>query len=704
MRAKLQSTINKLPSVANYTMVALAIAFISFLFPNNAKFKYKFEEGQSWRYNDLTAPFDFAIQKPVEEVEKEKEKIKSEFSPYYVWKFNMLEAQAIAFEKDFETQLKMIEKDSTFLEVLEQPSLYKNYIENFLKNLYSKGLIEWQAHHQNKGKDFVINIIKGNTSEKQTLQNLLDIQQIRQQLNNTLSGSQLKNPEFVLPILENHLLANIVYNDSLTQKFLTEELNNVSETRGMVRKGELIIPKDGIVTSEINQKLSSFKKQYEKEITEKKPHLGVLIGYILLTTLILMIFMRYLRKYVTTAYRSFVKLLFVLLLIVIYSYFTYVVVAIEVLSPYLIPYCIVPIVIKTFFDDRLAIFTHIATILIASFITPLGYEFTFLQLLAGIVAVLGTIDTRNWSKFFYSILAIFFTYAIGFLGLSLIQEGNLNDINWPVYKWFFLNVFLTLLAYPLIPLLERLFGFLSPISLVELSDINRPLLRELCMKAPGTFQHSLQVANLAEAATTEIGGDSLLVKVGALYHDIGKTAQPYFYIENQNGHNPHDELTPLESAQAILDHVTEGIKMAKKHHLPKELIDFIRTHHGTTRVEYFYQKHLQENPNEYTDKSLFQYEGPRPHTKEETILMMADSLEAACKSLKSPSAEALDEFIDKIINHKLQQGQFEHSDLTFEELERCRVIFKQMLHSIHHVRLEYPEGNEETTIDDPILS
>lgn len=700
MKEKLQSTIDKLPSVANYIMVALAVAFICFLFPNNVKFKYKFEEEQSWRYDDLVAPFDFAILKPSAEVLKEKEEITAEFSPYYVWKFNMLEIQKAAFEKDFETQLQIVERDSNFLDVLDNPSLYKNYSRRFLENFYSKGVIELHPDHQSKGNNFVINIIKGNTTEKQTLQNLVDIRVTRKQLNDTLPGSRLKNPEFLLPILENRLIANIVYNDSITQKFQTEALLKVSPTRGLVRKGELIIPKDGIVTAEINQKLLSFKAQYEEEVTVKKSHFGVFIGYILLTTLVLLIFMRYLRKYVKSTYRSFVQLLFVLLLIVGFSYFTFAVVAIEALNAYLIPFCIVPIIIKTFFNDRLAIFTHISLILITGFITSLGYEFVFLQLLAGIVAILGTIDTRDWSKFFYSILAIFLTYGLGYLGLSLIQSGNIQEVDISTYKWFFFNVFLTLLAYPLIPLLERMFGFLSPISLVELSDINRPLLRELCMKAPGSFQHSLQVANLAEAAATEIGADSLLIKVGALYHDIGKTVHPHFYIENQNGHNPHEELSALESAKMILGHVTEGVKLAKKYHLPKTLIDFIRTHHGTTRVEYFYQKHHKEHPDELVDETLFQYDGPRPSTKEETILMLADSLEAACKSLKSPTLEEIDIFIDKIINGKLQHRQLEDSDLTFEELQKCRAVFKQMLHSIHHVRVEYPEEETDVIISD----
>ncbi len=263
-----------------------------------------------------------------------------------------------------------------------------------------------------------------------------------------------------------------------------------------------------------------------------------------------------------------------------------------------------------------------------------------------------------------------------------------------MYTWFFLSVFLTLLAYPLIPLLERLFGFTSSITLVELSDMNRPLLRELAMKAPGTLQHSLQVANLAEAAARQIDANPLLVKVAALYHDVGKTLNPVYFIENQGARNPHEGISNLESAKIIIGHVTEGVKMARKYGLPKVLIDFIRTHHGTTLVEYFFRKHLKEHPEEQVDADQFRYPGPRPSTVEETILMLADSIEAACKSIKDPTEQDIDEQVDKIVAGKISKGQLEQSTMTFQELEECKKVFKKTMKSIHHVRIEYPEEQQ----------
>jgi putative nucleotidyltransferase with HDIG domain len=383
-----------------------------------------------------------------------------------------------------------------------------------------------------------------------------------------------------------------------------------------------------------------------------------------------------------------------MLWLVAFSYLVYAVEQVALLSTYMIPFCIVPIVIKNFYDEQLALFTHLVVILLASFLSSLGYEFTFLQILAGIVVLLSDVDTRDWTRFFYSILYIFVVYLLGYVGLSLIQEGSYQDIDLTVLSWLAISAFMTLLAYPLIPLLERFFGFTSSISLVELSDMNRPLLRQLANKAPGTLQHSLQVANLSEEAARAIGANHLLVKVAALYHDIGKTLQPKFFIENQSNNSPHLSISDKESAEIIISHVTEGVKMAKKARLPNVLIDFILSHHGTTRVEYFYRNYLKDHPEEEVDEQDFRYPGPKPVTKEETILMLADSIEAACKSLKNPTEEALLELIDKIIAGKMAMGQLEDSELTFSELETCKTVFQQLMRSVHHVRIEYPEEQQ----------
>ena len=332
---------------------------------------------------------------------------------------------------------------------------------------------------------------------------------------------------------------------------------------------------------------------------------------------------------------------------------------------------------------------HVAVVLIASFLTSLGYQFTFLSIMAGVVVIVMDIDTRDMGRFLRSLGLLFGFYIIGFVGLELLRGGSWWTVDYSTIILIVANVFLVLFAYPLILLTERLFGMVSPITLLELSDMNQPLLQKLARQAPGTWQHSLNVANLAEQAARAIGADSLLVKTAALYHDIGKTEKPEYFIENQSGHNPHERLSPKQSAAIIISHVADGVRLARQAGLPEVLVDIIRTHHGTTRTEFFYHQWAKQNPLASDD--AFRYPGPRPTTREQTILMMADTVEAACKSLQNPTEVELHAFIDSLIKGKLSSGQLEESALNFRELETCRTVFKQVAKSVYHLRIAYPE-------------
>ena len=414
------------------------------------------------------------------------------------------------------------------------------------------------------------------------------------------------------------------------------------------------------------------------------------IGYGLLCALVLMLYLFYLKNNNPSVFIKLRWIVFLLSWVVLFTYLMYGIRVSDVLNPYMVPFCIAPIVIKNFHSRELAFVTHIIIVLIVGLVTAPGYEFIFLQILAGLVVSFSQFDTRYWGNFFKNIFTVFSIYVLGFIGLSLIEESSISNINWTVLIWLSLNGFLTLLAYPLIPLMGGFFGFTSSISLAELSDLNHPLLKELSMNAPGTLQHSLQVANLSESAAKAIGANDLLVKVAALYHDIGKTLKPMYFIENQSGTNPHDNLPRLESAKIIIEHVTEGVKLAEKNGIPRVIINFISTHHGTTMVEYFYRMYVRENPNGEKDKAAFQYPGPKPRTKEESILMLADSLEATSKILKNPDSRAIDDLVERIVGDKIAQGQLENSALSFNDLEKCKQSFRQMLKNIHHVRIEYP--------------
>ena len=457
-----------------------------------------------------------------------------------------------------------------------------------------------------------------------------------------------------------------------------------------VNKGGSIINKGDEVTQTKHKILNDYFADQVQPTFSKGSRLIYFLGYFLLTAMILGALILFSIKYFPEITQTISGVIFLVIWPVLFSFFVFLVNQNSSLSPYLIPFCLVPILVYNFYGGRLALFVHIVVVLLASFLSELGYEFTFLQILAGIISLLVISETRYWNKFFLTILTILATYMIGYLGLALINSGSLVASEYRVFGWLAINSLLLLLAYPFIPILEKLFGFTSSISLAELSDMNKPLLKKLSINAPGTLQHSLQVANLSEAAADKIGANSLLVKTAALYHDIGKMSKPEFFIENSKGINHHEQLNNFESAETIINHVKDGEVMAKKAKLPKILIDFIKTHHGTTRVEYFYRNQKNEDPDREFDESLFRYPGPKPTTKEQTILMIADSLEAASKSLKSPTGQDIDALIDKIVEYKINQGQLSDSELTFSELDICKDVWRSLLRSINHVRIEYP--------------
>jgi len=357
---------------------------------------------------------------------------------------------------------------------------------------------------------------------------------------------------------------------------------------------------------------------------------------------------------------------------------------------YMVPLCILPLILKNFFDARLGLFVHVLTVLILGFIVPNSFEYIFLQIITGIVTILTASELYKRANLFISVGQITLIYIVGYFAFHAIHEGNMDNIEWILFGVFVLNGLLTLFAQPLIYMFEKIFGLVSDVSLLELSDTNSKLLKELSDKAPGTFHHSLQVANLAEAAANEIGANAMLVRVGALYHDIGKMERPTYFTENQiTNVNPHDDLPPKESTKIIIDHVINGIEIARKNKLPDRVIDFIRTHHGTTLVYYFYKK--QQELEQDVDRSDFEYPGPIPFSKETAILMMSDAVEAASKSLKNPTFTIIDEFVEKIVKGQMQANQYLNANITLKEIEMVKKVLKQKLTNIYHLRVEYPE-------------
>src|SRR5690606_19747084 len=442
----------------------------------------------------------------------------------------------------------------------------------------------------------------------------------------------IKRPDWLVELLNNYVSVNYLFNESLTSRLEEDALANISTTRGMVQRGELIVANGTTVNNEIYQKIESLRKAYEEEARIGGDWTLVVLGQFFVVALVVTLLFVFIYLFRADIYHN--NRLIFLILIVITGMLLALSWAIKIKLPslYYIPYCIVPIIIRILFDTRLALNIHLLMVLLAAFLVPNSFEFVFLQLSSGMVAIYSIKTLVKREQFLISSAIILGTYLVAYLGMALMRDGSFGNIYWSNVAPFIFSVLLTLLAYPLIYGFERVFGIISDVTLMELTNSNSKLLRELSYKAPGTFQHSLQVANLAEAAIYKIGGNTLLVRAGALYHDIGKMSNPQYFIENQTkGYNPHDGLSFEQSAQIIISHVSKGVELARKHQLPEVIIDFIRTHHGTTRVDYFYQSYIKSFPEKFVDEDIFHYPGPIPFSRETAVLMMADSVEAASR-------------------------------------------------------------------------
>ncbi|MGH1338610.1 MAG: HD family phosphohydrolase [Aureispira sp.] len=709
MRLKfLKRSIKTLPYLTRFTLLGGLVLFISLFFPNRLEFDYDFEQGERWRHHDIKAPFDFPIKKTDGEMAKERAIIAAEVIPYYRLDKTLEATQQERFRTVFNASWN--NSGSVDSSHLEDSSRYLKFGRDVIDEIYTTRLIQLEQEAIEKGEDFVFQLLDGNVDlGEHTLEDVYTEKQAIQWLVDTLHQVENRLPEFkfLFNVLEKTIDApNIALDSSMTAKKLQAAYNSISPYRGMVKAGEAIVMRDRLIDSVAYAKIVSYQDKYNQEINQHKNSVLIYLGYLTLTIVLIAIFALFVQFYSPKVFKNWRHLLLVVLLIAAYTYLADVVNNIHILDLYLIPFCIIPIIIINFFNPQLALVTHLITILLVSMLLSLDYHFILTQTLVGMVAVITKLKTRYLSNFFISLLYIGMAYCVAFLSLEIIHAGTIfpvvtengtiveEGVRWHMLRWLSFNIFLTLLSYPLIPLIEKVFGLTSDITLVELSDLDKPLLKKLSIKAPGTLQHSLQVANLSEAAAKAIGANALLVKVASLYHDIGKMHQPHYYIENQNDINPHDQLSHLESAKIIIQHITEGVRLAKKHRLPGVLIDFIWTHHGTTRVEFFYRMHKKEHPDQEVDPALFTYPGPKPSTKEQAIMMIADSLEAASKSLKSPTEEDINNLVENIIKGKIANGQLQHTNLSFKELEKIKVVFKKLLKSMNHVRIVYPEDSK----------
>ncbi len=666
----------------------ITILLLFLIFPGETRFKYEFQKGSPWRHSTLIAPFNFAVLKSDAVIAAEKDSVLKNYIPYFKIDTTIQIARTRDFNKAF-TSFFSSEKNKRIPKSL-------NKIPAFLDQLYRDGIISKSpdTYPELRGKTELM-VVKGNLSSRQPVEEVHSLKSAYQTLNDSIRDwAGLLYGDFISRVnINDYLQENLSYDTELNASEKNEIIESTSLTMGAVQAGERIIFEGDMVGQEELIILESLKKAYETKRGENLDYFMVIIGKIILIIGCLLILFLYLLYYRTEIFYHKRQFSFIFLMIVLMVFLSGLVVKLQLGNIYMIPLTILPILVRIFFDSRTATFVLLVTTLLIGFFAPNNYEYIILQIIAGVVAVFSLNKLQNRSDLVITAFWVAVTYSIIYIAISLMQEGNLTSVKWTDLQWFGYNALLIFLAYPLTWIFEKVFGFVSDLTLMELSNTNQqPLLRKLAEEAPGTFQHSMQIANITEEVIHRIGGNPFLVRAGALYHDIGKIKRPAFFIENQEaGMNPHDRIDPKRSAEVIIDHVTNGVRLAHKYGLPEVLIDFITTHHGTTQATYFYKTWQNENPGLQVNTDEFSYPGPTPTSKECAVVMLTDGIEAAARSLKDKTVENLSNLIDTMVDKKIQEGQLKNAELTFREITIFKETVLEKLKNIYHLRIEYPK-------------
>lgn len=660
-----------------FTFITL---FIVYLIPIENQFSYDFSKGDTWGYESLYAPFDFAIIKSQSEIEADKRRLRKEAIVYFDANNSIAENVNVAYTLNFKNYFPFREGSSSY-------NRYFNYGKELLSLFYDRGVLPVDYIHQGEQ---TAAIIKGRSETDLPFSSLVNLNQLTAYLDLTLEEDYKSYDKAFYQLFFAILEPNLTYNSTFSEQSLLEVYAKISVTRDLVRKGDQIILRNELIDGAKWDKLRSLKQQFSSENLSTNNAVWILIGYAIIIMILLLILFLFIYQYRPQVYENNTAVTFIFFNLLFMAGVSISLIKFDATYLYALPICIFPLITKAFFDSRLGLFVHVLSVLLIGFIAPNSFEYVVLQILAGIVTILSASELYKRANLFISVFQITFVYILGYFSFYIIRNGSLTDINYTFFGLFFINGLLTLFVQPLIYFYEKVFNLVSDVSLLELSDTNSGVFKELSNKAPGTFHHSLQVANLAEAAASAINANVLLTRVGALYHDIGKVNKPTFFSENQRGSvSPHDDLSPKESARIIIDHVIDGIELAKKNNLPDRVIDFIRTHHGTSKVYYFYKK--EQELSEEVDLKDFTYKGPKPFSKETAIVMMADGVEAASKSLKEPSYESMASFVTKIIDQQMEDKQFINANITLAEIETVKKVLLNKLVNVYHLRIEYPE-------------
>ena len=657
------------------------VSVIVYFLPNEGKFNYQFDINKPWKYGLLQASFDFPIYKNDIQVQKEQDSILADYQPYF-----QIDKEA---EKNVLSKLRE-DYNKTLRHSLPGTD-YVRYIERTLKALYEDGIIAGNdLKRMEEDSIIAIRLVDKNVATSRFIDQLYTVKEAYEYLLNA-DTTHYKKKILQQCNLNDYITPNLVYDEEKSEAAQKDLLSNISWANGFVLNGQKIIDRGEIVDEQTYNILESLRKEWEKRSDSVQEKRLTLAGQILYVGIFLFCFMAYLELFRADYYERKGTLTLLFALIVFFPVLSSIMVEQNLSSIYVVPFAMIPIIVRVFLDSRTAFMAHVTIILLCSITLRFPHEFILLQVVAGMVAIYSLRELSQRSQLLRTALVVFISYALLYFAFELIHEDDLTKLNTRMYIYFMINGILLLFAYPLLFLLEKIFGFTSDVTLVELSNINNSLLREMSEVAPGTFQHSLQMANLAAAAANKIGGKSQLVRTGALYHDIGKMVNPAFFTENQSGVNPHKSLSYEQSAQVIISHITDGLKLAEKHNLPKVIKDFISTHHGRGLTKYFYISYKNEHPDEEVDQEKFRYPGPNPFTKEQAVLMMADSVEAASRSLPVYTEESISTLVDKIIDTQVSEGYFKECPITFKDIATVKALFKEKLKTMYHTRISYPE-------------
>lgn len=663
-------------------LVCITVAIIVWFLPRNEGRMYRYDVGKPWMYGSVIAKFDFPIYKTDEAIKHEQDSLLKHFQPYYSLNPLIEKKQVERFLHDYEQGINGLPKE------------YVVIVARQMQEIYQMGIINTNEYNNIfKDSTSMIRFVSGKNAKSLKVSSFYSTIAAYEHI---FANEKLAAQRAILSRcnLNNYIEANIVYDKEKSDAEKNDLLSSIPLASGMVMSGQKIIDRGEIVNDYTCRVLNSFDKEMKRRSSTQDEIMTTFIGQILFVLILVMMFTSYLTLFRKDYFEKPRSITMLYTMITLFPILVSMMMKHNFFSVYIIPFAMAAIFVRVFMDSRTAFITHVTMILICAAAVKYQYEFIIVQLASGLVAIYSLRELSKRSQIFITAILVTISSCIVYLALQLMQDNQVFNIDPSMYTYFIINGIFLLLSYPMMYLIEKMFGFISNVTLFELSNTNKGLLRNLSEIAPGTFQHSITVGNLAAEIANRIHANSLLVRTGALYHDIGKMTNPVFFTENQAGVNPHDQLSDLESAQIIISHVTEGLKLAEKFNLPGIIKDFISTHHGTGLTKYFYINYCNEHPDEQVDKEMFQYPGPNPFTREQAILMMADTVEAASRSLNEYTEESISTLTNKLIDSQVAGGFFRECPITFRDIALAKSVLIERLKSIYHTRISYPHLNK----------